>query len=264
MIGRILNWFYPPHCIACKVMLPLNTGNFYICERCEQLFEKVSPPFCGKCGSLLESPDEICASCFGKKLHFDSNEAGFLYDDLMRDLLHDMKFRRKRRIAEGLGTMWAKEIKLPHGDFVLVPLPMHRKKIKERGFNQAEVLAQAILLKAKKCTLPSTPVAGKGQHENRRFGETRGVEMLPLLKRVVDTPAQSGLHPKLREENVKDVFVVVDGYSVDGKTVVLIDDIYTTGASANECARVLKTAGAARVYVKTLSQTLRKPGENKI
>ena len=227
----MINWLFPPLCIACRVMLPLNMGNFYICGRCEPLFERVLPPFCKKCGSKLNAPEEICASCFGKKLFFESNESGFLYDELMRDMLHDMKFRNKKRIAEGLGALWAKTISLPRGDFVLVPLPMHHKKRKERGFNQAEVLAKAL---AKECK------AG----------------YVPLLKRIVDTPAQSGLHPKQREENVKNAFKLLSGYSVLGKTVVLIDDIYTTGASLNECARVLTEAGAAVVLAKTLALTV--------
>ena len=232
MIEQILNWLYPPACIACKVMLPVNMGNFYICDRCELLFERVPLPACKKCGGVLSEEDEKCASCFGKNFYFDSNTSTYVYDELMRDLLLDMKFKNKKRIATGLGMMWAKQVNMPEGEFMLTWLPMHPTKQKERGFNQAEIMAKEI---AKHLKIPC---------EN-------------VLRRIVDTPPQSGLHPKQRQENVEGAFEVVLGIAVH-KQVVVIDDIYTTGASMNECAKVLKESGAEFVYSKTLAVTVRK------
>ena len=231
MTDHILNWLYPPACIACKVMLPVNMGNFYICERCEPLFEKVVPPVCKKCGQVLNTEDENCASCFGKSFYFESNVSAYMYDELMRDLLRDMKFRNKKRLAVGLGLLWAKSVELPDEDFLLTWLPMHPKKQKERGFNQAEVMTKEI---------------AKGF----------GIPCRNILRRTVDTPAQSGLHPKLRLENVKDAFEI--SKPVLGSNIVIIDDIFTTGASLNECARVLTENGAVKVYAKTLALTPRK------
>ena len=228
MTDKILNWLYPPACIACKVMLPVNMGNFYICERCEPLFERAQLPFCKKCGQKLESEDENCASCFGKSFYFESNVSVFVYDELMRDLLHDMKFRNKKRIATGLGLLFAKYIEIPNEDYILTWLPMHPKKQKERGFNQAEVMAKEI-------------------------AKALGVTCRNIIRRVIDTPAQSGLHPKLRQENVKGVFEIIKGLSVQGASIVIIDDIFTTGASVNECAKVLKEGGAKKIYAKTLA-----------
>ena len=233
LTDKILNWLYPPACIACKVMLPVNLGNFYICERCEPLFERVEYPICNKCGQNLNAEDENCASCFGKSFYFESNVSTFVYDELMRDLLHDMKFRNKKRIAAGLGLLWAKCIEMPDGEYLLTWLPMHQKKQKERGFNQAEVMAKEI-------------------------AKAHGVSCRNIIRRVIDTPAQSGLHPKLRQENVKGVFEINRGQSLQGSSVVVIDDIFTTGASLNECARVLKENGAKVIYAKTLSITPKK------
>ena len=233
MTDQILNWLYPPACIACKVRLPVNMGNFYICERCEPLFEKVAPPVCKKCGQVLSAENENCASCFGKNFYFESNMSTFMYDELMRDLLRDMKFRNKKRIATGLGLIWARLINLPEEALVLTWLPMYSKKQKERGFNQAEVMAKEI-------------------------AKVSGLPCKNLLRRTVDTPAQSGLHPKLRQENVKDAFEIVRGQSVLDIDIVIIDDIFTTGASLNECARVLKEGGAKKIYAKTLALTPRK------
>ena len=233
MIDQILNWLYPPACIACRVKLPVNMGNFYICERCEPLFEKVTPPSCNKCGQVLNAVDENCASCFGKSFHFESNVSMFMYDELMRDLMRDMKFRNKKRVATGLGLVWAKMIEMPNEEFLLTWLPMHPKKQKERGFNQAEVMAKEI---------------AKGL----------GISCKKLLGRTVDTPAQSGLHPKLRLENVKGAFEIIPGEYVFGSNIVIIDDIFTTGASINECAKVLLEGGAEKIYAKTLALTPRK------
>ena len=233
MIDKILNWLYPPLCIACKVMLPVNAGNFYICDRCEPLFERVELPICGRCSQSLTNEDEICASCFGKSFYFDSNVSAFMYDELMRDLLRDMKFRNKKRIPIGLGILWAKLIKMPANDFLLTWLPMHPKKQKERGFNQAEVMAKEI-------------------------AKASGVPCRNTLRRIVDTPAQSGLHPKLRQENVKDAFEIVSQESVFDANIVIVDDIFTTGASLNECAKVLIEGGAKKIFARTLAITPRK------
>ena len=231
MIDHILNWLYPPACIACRVKLPVNMGNFYICERCEPLFEKVTPPSCNKCGQVLNADDENCASCFGKCFHFESNVSMFMYDELMRDLLRDMKFRNKKRIATGLGLLFAKSIELPDEEFLLTWLPMHPKKQKERGFNQAEIMAKEVA---------------------KEFG----IPCKNLLKRTVDTPAQSGLHPKLRKENVMGAFET--NQTVLGASIIIIDDIFTTGASLDECAKVLKESGAKNVCAQTLALTPRK------
>ena len=233
LTDQILNWLYPPACIACKVKLPVNMGNFYICERCEPLFEKVAPPVCKKCGQILSAEGENCVSCFGKSYFFESNVSMYMYDDLMRDLLHDMKFRNKKRVATGLGILWAKSIELPDEDFLLTWLPMHQKKQKERGFNQAEVMAKEI-------------------------AKEMGIACRNILRRTVDTPAQSGLHPKLRQENVKGAFEINPGHYVLGSSVVIIDDIFTTGASLNECAEILIEGGAEKIYAKTLALTPRK------
>ena len=233
LTDKILNWIYPPICIACKVGLPVNMGNFYICERCVPLFEQVPLPICKKCGQILNEEDENCSSCFGKSFHFESNMSTFLYDDLMRDLLRDMKFRNKKRIAIGLGLLWAKLIEMPDEEFTLTWLPMHPKKQKERGFNQAELMASEI---AKEFKVPCKN----------------------LLRRTIDTPAQSGLHPKLRQENVKDAFEINSEAFVLGACIVIIDDIYTTGASINECAKVLIEGGANKIYARTLALTPKK------
>ena len=116
---------------------------------------------------------------------------------------------------------------------ILVPVPMHPKKKRRRGFDQAEILAKALA------------EATKTKHEN-------------ILTRIHNTPPQSGLHPQQRLENVRGAFQIRPGYVVKGRSFTLVDDIYTTGASLNECARVLKAAGAVEVCALTLAIALKK------
>ena len=152
----------------------------------------------------------------------------------MRNLMHEIKFRRRRHVAQGLGRLWAELVcdDVP-AEALLVPLPMYPKKRRERGFDQAEIMAQSI-------------------------ADATGKAVSNILERVKDTPPQSGLHPKLRVDNVKNAFRVKPGHDITGKSVILIDDIYTTGASLSECARVLKSHGVAEVCAMTLAIAIKK------
>jgi len=231
----VLDLIYPPKCIACKVILPLNELPRFICDRCAALFEPITTPICKKCGIPVETEVEKCASCFGKTLFFDSNRAAFIYDELIRDLMHEIKFRERKRYAVGIAKLWARTYTKTNFPFekenaVLVPLPMHPDKQKERGFNQSDILASEL------------SIALNIPKEN-------------ALVRILDTPPQSGLHPKLRAENVSGVFEVCNNFKLGGKTFILIDDIYTTGASLNECAKTLKNAGANNVFSLTFAIT---------
>jgi len=152
--------------------------------------------------------------------------------------MHEIKFRRKRHVAQGLGRLWAGMVaENIIDDALIVPLPMHPKKRRERGFDQAEIMAQAI-------------------------ADATGKSISNILERIKDTPPQSGLHPKLRVDNVKDAFRVRPGSSITAKSVILVDDIYTTGASLSECARVLKSHGVANVYAMTLAIAIKKSSDN--
>jgi len=206
-----------------------------ICLHCQALFEPIaSAPICKTCGTPTENEVERCVSCFGKTFYFTHNYATFAYDGIIRDLLLELKFQQKKQIAQSLGMIWTKHItvNIPE-DTTLVPLPLHKKKQKERGFNQAEILTF---------------------HISQAFN----IPMQNILARIVDTPPQSGLHPRQRAENVSGAFAVVPGFSAKGNNYIIVDDIYTTGASLNECAKVLKEAGAKNVSCMTFSVVQKK------
>jgi len=231
--------------MACRVMLPLNDKpqrDLWLCARCADLFTPIVTPICNQCGAPTETSIATCSSCYGKSFFFALNRAAFEYDELMRDLMHELKFRNKKHIAQGLGRLWAicgncndmfsKSHAHLKNSYTLVPLPMHPKKQRERGFNQAEILATEL---------------SKSLH----------IPMSSILERILDTPPQSGLHPQLRAENVADVFTIRKGFDPYGKNYILVDDIYTTGASLNECAKTLKNSGARDILCMTLAITVK-------
>jgi len=236
LVNALLDWVYPPRCIACSMIIPLNKAQekqMGLCLHCQELFEPIDSFTCKICGVPTKIEVDKCVSCLGKNFEFESNTATFLYDELIRDLLLKLKFTSKKQIAHSLGQLWAKHISEVPKDAILVPLPMHAKKQRERGFNQAEVLAQAL-------------------------GEKFGLPVINAVQRVVDTPPQSGLHPRQRVDNIKGAFAVAKAENPRGKTYIVVDDIYTTGSSLNECARVLKDAGAKSVRGLTLTVVKRK------
>jgi len=227
--------------MSCRNPLPLQNKqgrSLWLCSYCENLFQPMEEPGCITCSAPVNPGARVCASCSGKSFYFAHNRSTFIYEDLVRDLIHEIKFRKRRHVAQGLGRLWAKIIaaQIP-SDAVLVPLPMHPKKRRERGFDQAEIFATAI-------------------------AEATGAKMLKALERIQDTPPQSGLHPQQRVENVRGAFRITPGMDIAGQDVILIDDIYTTGASLNECARVLKSGGAAEVYAMTLAVTVKKGSDS--
>ena len=240
LINTIIDWIYPPRCISCRNPLPLENkrGRFlWLCGYCENLFTPLESPGCSVCSTPVNSGVSVCSSCHSRTFHFIHNRSAFAYEDLVRDLMHDIKFRRRKHVAQGLGRLWADMIKtsIPD-DSILVPLPMHPQKKRERGFDQAEVMAQAI-------------------------AETSGTKLSAILERIKDTPPQSGLHPRQRVDNISGAFQIKPSCNVTGKNCILIDDIYTTGASLNECAKVLIQGGASKVFTMTLAITLKKASD---
>ena len=210
--------------------------------------------FCSVCGEACDFPtglnigDTRCRIC--RKAHppFDRAVAYGSYDGNLRDLIHLLKFDQVRPLAPVLGRMLADTIRaleptLPPGTIAIVPVPLYAKKKAQRGFNQAEAIARAAL----KC------LARPSRFE-RRFELCGGV-----LLRSRDTESQIGLSRRQRRENLRGAFSVCDPTPILQRNILLVDDVYTTGATASECARVLRRAGAGRVWVATVARTLKIP-----
>ena len=182
-----------------------------------------------------------CPVCRRIDRPFERAVAYGSYDEGLRELVHLLKFNRVRPAASVLGRMLAEAIVRLEGDFelapvLLIPVPLHKRKRRQRGFNQAELIAAAAL---------------KALASDR-------YELKPdLLHRVRETDSQIGLTDHQRRENLRGAFAVARAQQVAGRNVLLVDDVYTTGATASECARVLRRAGAARVRVATVAHTMK-------
>ncbi len=178
-----------------------------------------------------ESHDHLCGKCYKKRGPFASVRSVAIYDGILREAIHRFKYNGKTSLAAVFGEMMKASI-ADHDYDTIVPVPLHRKRLKERGFNQSLLLAKSV---AKGLDLP--------------------VDYLHL-KRVRETSPQVGLTVVEREGNVKGVFRIEGTPFFAAKNVLLIDDVITTGATVAECSRVLKEAGCKRIDVLTLARVV--------
>ena len=201
----------------------------------------VAPPICPKCGwpfpsprALEASPTHLCARCRTKRIHFAVARAATLYREAgqAREAILAFKYTGRETLGRYLAELMAERSGpiLDAGPWdVLVPVPLHPRRERERGFNQAAFLARHV---GRRVGLPVAPRA---------------------LRRVRQTPPQSG-DADARRRNVRGAFAVARPPDVAGRSILLIDDVLTTGATANECARTLRRARARRVGVFTLAR----------
>ena len=228
-----LDWIYPPRCMACRTLFaPVhNEEPKYICHNCEPLLVKVPDPRCTFCGYPTTAFSDSCITCKDENFLFKSHRALFIYDGVLRELILDIKFRSRRRTAIGLGLIFAKAVQ--DWDFIkcdyLVPVPLHFSKKRSRGFNQAEVLAQPL---AEALDIPLA---------------------CNMLKRVKKTAPQMGLSGPAREQNLFGAFIINPKRYEAGRRILLVDDIFTSGATMNACAKILLENGAKEVHCLSLS-----------
>ncbi|MFA4995401.1 MAG: ComF family protein [Bdellovibrionales bacterium] len=231
--ARALDLFLPPLCLMCDEPVG-NTAT--LCPACWKQIQFIAPSFCACCGAPIDIPvaeGTLCGACLTEAPHFTSARAAMLYNDDSRKLVLGFKHGDRTYAAKAL-AVWMHRA---GGEFLetadaLVPVPLHRWRLFHRRYNQSAMLAQQIGILARKPVL----------HD--------------ALRRIRATPVQGHLKRKERQENVKGAFAVSarNKNSVEGKTLVLIDDVLTTGATVNECSRVLLKAGAKQVHVLTLSR----------
>ncbi|HEX3986882.1 MAG TPA: ComF family protein [Acidobacteriaceae bacterium] len=237
---------FPSDCRVCG--LPLARFSLLpICESCWNDLPVQSAPLCLRCGEALSfeapGPDEKYAQCRPCRVtppDFENAVAHGVYRGTLRSLLHLLKYSGLEPIAPRLGAHLADRILAMPGlpqNLVVVPVPLYRRKRRERGFNQAERLARAAItvVRRRRPTLHVQLEAG-------------------LLERQRATESQAGLTPHQRRANVRGAFSVPRPEEVQGRDVLIIDDIYTTGATARACATALKRAGAAHVWVATVAR----------
>jgi ComF family protein len=226
-----LDLLFPPFCPVCRSALGPGRRD-PLCGACWQALERIAPPWCRRCGEPL-SIEGLCGQCRRHRRSFVYARAALRYGPVAREALHAFKFDGRRALAVPLADVLAGLglSALPGAaPDLLIPVPLHPRRERERGYNQSALLA-------------------------RRLGYAWGVAVAPgALVRAVATAPQSELDAAARRRNVRRAFVVRRPDLVIGRHVLLVDDIFTTGATVGECARALNRAGAAAVGVLTVAR----------
>ena len=220
----ILNLLFPPRCVGCK------KRGAWFCAACLAVVPRIVPPLCHRCGEPLARPGDLCYNCRREPLQIDGIRSVALFEGPLRQAVHHLKYNGQRDLASSLGSLLAeywRENRLPAD--VLVPVPLHASRQRERGYNQAALLAQELAAAA---SLPM--IEG-------------------CLVRTRQTASQTTLSGAERKVNVREAFACVDG-RLAGRQVLLLDDVCTTGATLEACAIACRQAGARSVWALTLGR----------
>lgn len=235
LLDAVLSFFYPEACQICGVARA-RPGEGYVCAGCAAKVEYIEPPFCGRCGKPVEGevtgPFE-CAQCRETPRPFEYARAAVKLRGLALEVIHRYKYQQALWCEPFLAGLFATRAKpvLAAGEWnLIVPVPLHPVKEREREFNQAERLGR-LLSRA-----TGIPVNDR------------------LVRRVKYTQTQTRLTRAARAENLQGAFQARKGLRLNGEQVVLVDDVLTTGATAGECAKVLQRMGAGKVCVWTLAR----------
>lgn len=234
-IYHLLDMVYPPFCLGCQKRL-CSLHKIPVCENCRQNISVINSPLCHKCGAPLKTSNlqkEGCHFCLGKIFYFDRALSVCAYEGIIKTCIHLFKYQNRQKFALFFVQLM-QEFIFSHSNIeefdLIVAVPLHRHKLLERGFNQSEVLAKYLA---------------------KNLGLKLSVNN---LRRIKMTKSQVELSKEERIKNVAGVFAVKNPLEFKRKAILLIDDIYTTGATLNECARVLKQSGATKVITFTLAR----------
>lgn len=234
MLGAIINLLYPAICRVCSKKI--NRLNQNICNGCINKIKERLPPFCIKCGKQLNGHPELtaeCCDCKNENPYFDRAWSACYYEGVLKELIHDFKYKKITALSTDFTTLitdFMKKYNIARNCHLVIPVPMHPRRLFKREINHSDILAKNI---AKELNI---------RYSNR------------ILKKIKDTPVQSTLKRHERIKNLSSSFSFKNSSLVRGKNILIVDDLFTTGSTVNECARVLKDAGAESIEVITLAR----------
>jgi len=235
MLKAFLDIFFPPRCHFCKAFIR-DVGAIHLCASCLEACSLIRSPLCKICGmSFLTDggDDHLCGGCITEPPRFTAARAAALFEGPVRELIHRFKYNNRVQLCRPLGLLTGQHLR-PFAEAasadLVIPVPLHLKRLRQRGFNQAVLLGEIL---ARQWRLPLS----------RRN-----------LKRIRWTEPQINLSATERVANVRGAFAVAEPDLLKGKRIILVDDVYTTGSTVAECARVMFKAGAEEVCVITIAR----------
>jgi ComF family protein len=235
MLKAFLDILFPPRCHACRAFIP-DAGPVHLCASCLEDCHLIRSPLCIRCGipfQTADGDDHLCGGCISEPPRFTAARAAASFDGPVRELIHRLKYNRRVQLCRPLGLL-AGNLLRPFADAaspdLIIPVPLHVKRLRQREFNQAVLLGEVF---ARQWQLP-----------------------LSNLQRIRWTEPQISLSAAERAANVRGAFSVADPALLRGKRIILVDDVYTTGSTVAECAKVLFKAEAAGVHVVTIARAV--------
>ncbi|MGV3662911.1 MAG: ComF family protein [Prosthecobacter sp.] len=242
-LAAAVDLLYPRLCCGCKVPLrpgvPSSGTQTWFCQACEKSLFWVEAPYCRVCGEVYDgafSGEFRCMNCSGRRLEFEFAIASCEAQGTVRELVHQFKYERRLQLRGALATLLLRTLEEPRlareplADWLLVPVPLHREREKEREFNQSWELCQ-------------------------RLARLTGIPASRALDRTRETDTQAGLDRRERLRNLRGAFALRKTWpwqkkvALQGRSILLVDDVFTTGATTSECARVLRREGRAQKVV---------------
>ncbi len=234
LLSVIYDLVYPRICVCCGKIVGDYDG--HICWDCRSTFKVITLPYCSRCGDPVDGKVENmyeCSNCRRYKPYFEKARSAVYYSGAVREVIHQLKYRNQACLAHDLTKWLVAGYNVNYADITIdaiVAVPLYVKRERERTYNQSALLAKLLGRELKKTTY------------------TR------CLKRIRDTGSQVSLNARQRRKNIRHAFTVREPGWVNGRHLLLVDDVMTTGATVNEIARILKKANAASVHVLTVAR----------
>lgn len=232
----LLDWIYPPKCVFCNNIIPLNKyNNFNVCDECNKILPFMKSPYCIKCGKTVNEDSDICSECSKKEHFFKKGWIALEYEGMTKEAIYKFKYQNCPRYCKTFAeimyrAMYDKSI-LEYSFDLITSVPIHKNKLKKRGYNQAQLIAKELSLKL---NLP---------YED-------------IIIRIKDTKPQNTLSPKGRSNNVYNAFKV--NKEISNKVILIVDDIYTTGSTIDSCVNSIIDIGTNNiVYYYILSAPIK-------
>ena len=230
-LKKLLVWFAFDQKWKCNICDEEIFNGEYFCDKCKSELPLNNGHICEHCGRQTEIPEKYCLTCKDKLVNVDIARSSFVYDKPVSGLIKDLKYNKKQYLANPLGEYLVKTYKENSfdADYIIFP-PMTEKAFKKRKYNQAELLSKVV-------------------------SEGTGVPIIDVIEKVRETERQATLNREQRLKNLKGAFRVTKRKILKDKTIMIIDDVTTTGATSEIIAEKLKRAGARKVILLTVAST---------